>query len=58
MLLMNNPQAAKAILDGRRHDNGLRIASVTDHSVPNEVIELPAENQILVPRLSELLPSN
>ncbi len=31
MLFINNPQAAEAILEGRRHDEGQRIAiSTTD----------------------------
>ncbi len=31
MLFINNPQAAKAILEGRRHDEGQRaITSTTD----------------------------
>ncbi len=58
MLFINNPQAAKAILEGRRYDHGQRIASVTDLTVPDEAIEPSRESQVLLPRLSAPLPTN
>ena len=58
MLFINNPQAAKAIIEGRRYDDGQRNASVTDTTVPDETIDPAKESQLLLPLLSALFPTN
>lgn len=53
MLYINNPQAAEAILEGRRRNDGQRKSS-EELSLPREAIESSPERQVLLPRLSAL----
>lgn len=58
MLFINNPQAAKAIIEGRRYDDGLRTTQPTN-PVPSEDTGRPSpKRQVLAPRLSSLLSTN
>jgi hypothetical protein len=54
MLYINNPQAAEAILEGRRHSDGQRRSS-EELAMPDRACEPPSERQVLLPRLSALL---
>lgn len=58
MLYINNPQAAKAILEGRRHDDGQFMASDPDLSPADEAAQPTPERQVLLPRLSALFSTN
>ncbi len=58
MLFFNNPQAAKAILEGRRHDDGQRIASAANLARADKTVEPSPEGRTLLPRLSAPLTAN
>jgi len=55
MLFINNPQATKAIIEGRRYDDGLRTTHPTSHVRFEDTSQPSPETQVLAPRLSALL---
>ena len=57
MLYINNPQAANAILEGRRHIDGQRKSS-EKLAMPDRASEASPERQVLLPRLFAQLTAN
>ena len=57
MLYINNPQAARAILEGRRHIDGQRNSS-EKLAMPDGPSEASPDRQVLLPRLFALLTAN
>ena len=54
MLYTNNPQAARAILEGRRHIDG-QCKSAEELGMPDKGSEPSPERQVLLSRLFALL---
>ena len=58
MLYMNNPEAFKAIIEGRRQDNGQHIATAVDVTRTTETNRPSSKTQSPHRRLSPLVASN